>query len=97
MTSHGAGHDGSAYEADDFTPALMGAMLDRLGCEEARAVNRGAAFTSAARRCLGCANAQLCGNWLEIAAQPRAAPAFCPNQTFFASLLRSQRRRSGSH
>jgi hypothetical protein len=36
----------------DFTPALMGAMLDRLGCEEARAVNRGAAFTSAARRCL---------------------------------------------
>lgn len=82
----------------DFTPALMDAMLDRLGCDEATAVRRGAAFATAARRCLGCAAAQLCGNWLEIAAQPRAAPAFCPNQAFFASLIRSKRgpSRSGS-
>ena len=77
----------------DFTPALMGAMLDRLGCDEATAVRRGPAFATAARRCLGCAAAQLCGDWLEIAAQPRAAPAFCPNQAFFASLLRSERSR----
>ena len=29
----------------DFTPALMGAMLDRLGCDEATAVRRGPAFS----------------------------------------------------
>jgi len=75
----------------DFTPALMGAMLDRLGCDEAAATRRGVAFTTARRRCLGCAKTQLCGNWLEIAAQARVAPAFCPNQRFFASLLRTGR------
>jgi hypothetical protein len=80
----------------DFTPALMGAMLDRLGCEDAAAARQGAAFTSAARRCLGCTSAQLCGSWLEIASRPRAAPGFCPNRAFFASLIRSERGRRGS-
>ena len=80
----------------DFTPALMVAMLDRLGCEETSAARPGAEVTRAARRCFGCASAQLCGDWLETAPHPRAAPAFCPNRAFFASLLRSagSRRRS---
>jgi hypothetical protein len=77
-------HKGQA----DFVPALMGAMLDRLGCDEGAAIRGGRSLAKASRRCLGCANAQLCGNWLEITVQPRTAPRFCPNQAFFASLLR---------
>jgi hypothetical protein len=68
---------------DAVRPALLDEMLDRLGIDD-RVVRGSRFFAGAQRRCLRCTQTVLCGNWLAIAARPKAPPPFCPN----ASVLR---------
>lgn len=70
-------------------PALMLAMIERLGIDTAIIRFRsGTEMAEASRRCATCPHVALCANW-QTAAQPTdACPRFCPNAAFFDTLPR---------
>jgi hypothetical protein len=61
---------------------LMGAMMERIGCDPSAASLRGRAYAAAGRRCLWCPFSQRCASWLEETGPASRAPAFCPNARF---------------
>jgi hypothetical protein len=65
---------------------LMEAMLEHVGARagDAVRVRQGMAWYEARTRCLACADARRCRDWLDATPAPAPPPAFCPN----APLLR---------
>lgn len=67
---------------------LFNKMTEKLGVREdlAEMDNVGPVYRRAAMRCLSCANAGDCGNWLDKRNEPEDAPAYCRNRGLFARL-----------
>ncbi|MCY6380903.1 DUF6455 family protein [Hoeflea prorocentri] len=67
---------------------LFNKMTEKLGVREdlADMNNVGPVSRRAALRCLSCANADDCENWLDKRTEPEEAPSYCRNRGLFARL-----------
>lgn len=63
-------------------------MTEKLGLREdlADMNNVGPVYRRAAMRCLSCAKADDCENWLAKQTEPEEAPSYCRNRGLFSRL-----------